>query len=37
MPINRNPLSLEITVEDQPSAAYVDVVENLGETKALTV
>lgn len=37
IPINRNPLSLEITVEDQPSAAYVDVVENLGETKALTV
>ncbi|WP_236185091.1 phage tail protein [Pseudomonas protegens] len=36
-PTNRNPITLTITVEDQPSAAYVDLVEGYGDTKALTV
>lgn len=37
MPTNRNPLSLAITVEDQPTAAYVSVVEGYDESKELTV
>ncbi len=37
MPTNRNPLSISITVEDQPTAGYVSVIEKLGDTKALTV
>lgn len=37
MPTNRNPLSISITVEDQPTAGYVSVIEKLGDTKALTI
>lgn len=37
MPTNRNPISLAITVEDQPTAAYVGVVEGYDESKELTV
>lgn len=37
MPTNRNPISLTIVVEDQPTAAYVGAVEGFDETKELTV
>ncbi|MBD1554711.1 phage tail protein [Pseudomonas typographi] len=37
MPTNRNPLSISVTVEDQPSAEYVSVVEGLGDAKTLSV
>lgn len=37
MPTNRNPISLAITVEDQPTAAYAGVVEGFDESKELTV
>jgi len=37
MPTNRNPLSLSITVEDQPTASYVGAVEGYDESKELTV
>ncbi|MFF7108919.1 phage tail tube protein [Pseudomonas sichuanensis] len=37
MPTNRNPLSISITVEDQPAAGYVSVIEKLGDTKSLGV
>ncbi|MCQ0168430.1 phage tail protein [Pseudomonas sp. S12(2018)] len=37
MPTNRNPISLAIVVEDQPTAAYVGAVEGFDETKELTV
>ena len=36
-PTNRNPITLAITVEDQPTAAYVGLVEGYGDTKSLTV
>lgn len=36
-PTNRNPITLSITVEDQPSAAYVALVEAYGDSKELTV
>jgi len=36
-PTNRNPITLQITVEDQPAAAYVDLVEAYGDSKELTV
>lgn len=36
-PTNRNPITLSITVEDQPAAAYVGLVEAYGESKELTV
>ncbi|POG01224.1 phage tail protein [Pseudomonas putida] len=36
-PTNRNPITLSITVEDQPSAAYVALVENYGDSKELAV
>ena len=36
-PTNRNPITLSITVEDQPSAAYVPLVEGYGDSKELTV
>lgn len=36
-PTNRNAITLSITVEDQPTAAYVDLVEAYGESKELTV
>ena len=37
MPTNRNPISLAIVVEDQPTAAYVGAVEGFDESKELTV
>ncbi|WP_409321380.1 phage tail protein [Pseudomonas monteilii] len=36
-PTNRNPITLSITVEDQPAAAYVGLVEAYGDSKELTV
>lgn len=36
-PTNRNPITLSITVEDQPTAAYVALVENYGDSKELAV
>lgn len=36
-PTNRNPITLSVTVEDQPSAAYVSAVESFGDSKELTV
>ncbi|MEA5673227.1 phage tail protein [Pseudomonas sp. MH2] len=36
-PTNRNPITLSITVEDQPSAAYVALVETYGDSKELVV
>ena len=36
-PTNRNPITVSITVEDQPSAAYVEAVEAYGDSKQLTV
>ncbi|MNN35668.1 Phage tail protein [compost metagenome] len=36
-PSNRNPRSLTIAVEDQPSAAYVETVEGYDASKELTV
>ncbi|WP_462402284.1 phage tail protein [Pseudomonas sp. Marseille-QA0332] len=36
-PTNRNPISLAITVEDQPAAPYVTIVEGYDESKVLTV
>ncbi|AHC82523.1 MULTISPECIES: phage tail protein [Pseudomonas] len=36
-PTNRNPITLSITVEDQPTAAYVALVENYGDSKELVV
>lgn len=36
-PTNRNPISLAITVEDQPAAPYVPIVEGYDESKVLTV
>lgn len=36
-PTNRNPITLSITVEDQPSAAYVSLIEGYGDSKELTV
>lgn len=36
-PTNRNPITLSITVEDQPSAAYVALVENYGDNKELVI
>lgn len=37
MPTNRNPINLQIQVEDQPEALYVPVVEGYDESKTLTV
>lgn len=37
MPTNRNPISVSIVVEDQPTAAYVGAVEGFDESKELTV
>jgi hypothetical protein len=37
IPTNRNPLTLTITVEDQPTAAYVAAVEGYDESKELAV
>lgn len=36
-PTNRNPISVSVTVEDQPTALYVPVVEGYDDTKELTV
>ncbi|MGR1216623.1 phage tail protein [Metapseudomonas otitidis] len=36
-PTNRNPISLSVTVEDQPAAAYVEVVEDYSETKEIAL
>ncbi|MFK9098259.1 phage tail protein [Pseudomonas guariconensis] len=36
-PTNRNPISVSVTVEDQPSALYVPVVEGYDDSKELTV
>lgn len=36
-PTNRNPITLSVTVEDQPAAAYVAAVEGFGDSKELTV
>ena len=36
-PTNRTPSTLAITVEDQPTAAYVGLVESYSETKTLAV
>lgn len=36
-PTNRNPITLSISVEDQPAAAYVGLVEAYGDSKELTV
>lgn len=36
-PTNRNPITLAITVEDQPSAAYVSAVEGFSDSKELTI
>lgn len=36
-PTNRNPITLSVTVEDQPAAAYVAAVESFGDSKELTV
>ncbi|MBA1200372.1 phage tail protein [Pseudomonas capeferrum] len=36
-PTNRNPITLAITVEDQPSAPYVGLIEAYGDAKTLTV
>lgn len=37
MPTNRNPLTMTITVEDQPALAYVTVVEGLSDAKTLSI
>ena len=37
MPTNRNPMTMTITVEDQPTLAYVPVVEGLSDAKTLTI
>lgn len=37
VPTNRNPITLTITVEDQPTAAYVAAVEGYDESKELAV
>lgn len=36
-PTNRNPISVSVTVEDQPTALYVPVVEGYDDSKELTV
>ncbi|MBC7210883.1 MAG: phage tail protein [Pseudomonas sp.] len=36
-PTNRNPISVSVTVEDQPNALYVPVVEGYDDSKELTV
>lgn len=36
-PTNRNPMSMAITVEDQPSAGYVPVVEGYNDNKTQTI
>lgn len=36
-PTNRNPISMQLTVEDQPAAAYVSVVEGFTDSKQQTV
>ncbi|BCD88060.1 phage tail protein [Pseudomonas solani] len=36
-PTNRNPITVSVTVEDQPAAGYVGVVEDYSDTKELTV
>ncbi|WNW10129.1 phage tail protein [Pseudomonas sp. DTU_2021_1001937_2_SI_NGA_ILE_001] len=36
-PTNRNPMSMQLTVEDQPAAAYVPIVEGYTNTKVQTV
>ncbi|WP_282361247.1 phage tail protein [Pseudomonas sp. PS01300] len=36
-PTNRNPISMQMTVEDQPTAAYVPVVERFTDSKQQTV
>ena len=36
-PTNRNPITLAITVEDQPEAAYVALIEAYGDAKSLAV
>lgn len=36
-PTNRNPISVAVTVEDQPTALYVPVVEGYDDSKELTV
>lgn len=36
-PTNRNPMSMQLTVEDQPTAAYVKVVEGYSDNKLATV
>ncbi|WP_313739975.1 phage tail protein [Pseudomonas sp.] len=37
LPTNRNPITLAITVEDQPEAAYVSLIEAYGDAKDLAV
>lgn len=36
-PTNRNPITLAITVEDQPAASYVGLIEAMGDAKQLAV
>lgn len=36
-PTNRNPMGMQLTVEDQPTAAYVDVVEGFTDGKTQTI